>query len=409
MAGLAGYAPAVSWLVVAAIAAAVTLVRTAGRIAYGILWAALAVQFTAQADLLVTDVAVVLVLYGVGRWGDRLLVTVSGVLLPAATAGIVVTVFTLAQSVWHTRVARNIVVRITNLTDGSNGDIWRQTSWQWVVAVTALLLLLVPWLLGLTVRSQGEARSSQRRQAVAERDVQLLAVENAQMTQVARLKERQAQLAHDVHDVVGHSLAVILAQAEAALVRDEADRDGTGHAAVRQNVQAIATAARTSLREVRAVLSDAEAPTTDLDALVDQVRGAGLLVEVTDSGRPQPLPPDLAVVAFRVLQEMITNAVRHGAAGQPVRLTRRWGEDDLVLTVDNAVPTGHPSRSREGDRTDVGSGGRGIPGMRARLAPLGGTLSVAIAAPEGRGSRRHTITASVPLRSRSMAGTGVLR
>lgn len=387
-AGLTGYPWLLPWLVTVGIAVAAALVRVAGWASYGILWAGLLVQFAGRADLMVTDAAVALVGYGIARWGAPRLVTVSGALLPVALGGIVLTMFSLAETVWQTRVARNIVVRITDLTEGSGISSWQGTSWRWVVVVTTILLLVVPWLLGLTVRFLREARTSQLRQESAEHDAQVLAVENAQMAHLARLKEDQARLAHDVHDVVGHSLAVILAQAQAALVT--ADADDAAH----RHLQAIVTTARSSLREVRAVLADAESPNSDLDALLGEAGAAGVPIEVTDAGRPRPLPPDLAAVAFRVLQEMITNAIRHGAPGRPVAVSRTWRDDDLALAVRNVCRPVGPD-------TDPG-GGRGIPGMRARLDRVGGSLVVVgpVLAGPGAGEATHTIMATVPLRSR---------
>jgi signal transduction histidine kinase len=184
-----------------------------------------------------------------------------------------------------------------------------------------------------------------------------------------------------VHDVVGHSLTVILAQAESARFLDPDD-----HAAIARTLERIADSTRSSLREVRAVLSApemAEAFRGDLDSIVDTSRASGVPIEVTDSGRERPLPPELAAVAFRVLQELLTNAIRHGASGAPIRVERDWGER-LTLTVTNQVG---PGRSRDS--------GQGVAGMRRRLEHVGGSLTV------HQTGDTFSATASMPVRARA--------
>jgi signal transduction histidine kinase len=209
-----------------------------------------------------------------------------------------------------------------------------------------------------------------------------------------------------VHDVVGHSLAVILAQAESAQFREDDDS-----AALKQTMANIATSARGSLEDVRQVLaatSGAGAPAArqaDLDSLVEGVRASGHEVESTLVGAPQPLPPELEVVAFRVLQEMLTNAIKHGRRDRPVRVERHW-EGDLRIEVRNEVTT-TPEETRpitvgpgpdDTGPLDTGppdTGGQGLAGMRRRLESVGGRLDVR------RRSDPPTFTATawVPLRA----------
>ena len=109
----------------------------------------------------------------------------------------------------------------------------------------------------------------------------------------------------------------------------------------------------------------------DLESLLDGVRASGHVVESTVVGTPQPMPPELEVVAFRVLQEMLTNAIKHGRRDRPVLVERHW-DDDLRIEVQNAVPDG-PVRgpARRGAR------GSGIAGCAAgsRRSAAGSTYA----------------------------------
>ena len=183
---------------------------------------------------------------------------------------------------------------------------------------------------------------------------------------LAELREQQTRLARDVHDVVGHSLAVILAQAEAgSFVPDE------DPARLKAALAAIADSARSSLGEVRHVLAStndgvAVQVREGLEGLVESVRGSGTPVDFMDTGLPVPLGPQAETVAYRVLQEMLTNALRHGVPGQPIDVRRHGEPTGVTVQVANAVAEGEPPNTA----------GSGIEGMRTRLLGVGGRLSV---------------------------------
>jgi signal transduction histidine kinase len=251
--------------------------------------------------------------------------------------------------------------------------------WQITAAIAGVAVLGVPWLAGLALRFSVRAQQSRASQVVAE-------AERDQAEEIARLRDEQAQLARDVHDVVGHSLAVILAQAESAQYLEDGDTER-----LQRTMQNIATSARSSLDDVRQVLgstSGAAAPpagSAGLDRLIDGIRASGHEVVTSEVGTPQPMPPELEVVAFRVLQEMLTNAIKHGRRDQPVLVERHW-EGDLRIEVQNIVESSD----------DAAEGGQGLDGMRRRLEAVGGRLDV----------RRRlepptfTATAWVPVRKR---------
>jgi signal transduction histidine kinase len=206
------------------------------------------------------------------------------------------------------------------------------------------------------------------------------------MEEIATLREGQARLARDVHDVVGHSLTVILAQAESAQFLDSTDSK-----ALQATMANIAKSARSSLQEVRAVLTSPDGDhelRTDLDTLIDATRASGNDIAVADTGVLRPLPPELATVAFRVLQEMLTNAIKHGRRDEAITVLRDWG-DKLRLTVSNHVDD-------QADASAASPDGNGIDGMRRRLESVGGSLDVR---PASDSREIFTASATMPVRA----------
>lgn len=206
-----------------------------------------------------------------------------------------------------------------------------------------------------------------------------------------RASEERLRIAREVHDIVGHTISLINVQASAALHRFERDP-----AQAEAALGSIKRSSGDALRELRATLGslrpDGEAaptaPTapapglTRLDELVGNAAGAGLAVRLETAGRPRPVPPEVDVAAYRVVQESLTNVRRHSRA-RTALVRVEYGGDGLRVTVD--------------DDGDTGSGpvtaGNGIRGMTERAGDLGGTLRAAHR-PEG-GFRVH---AELPLR-----------
>jgi len=183
--------------------------------------------------------------------------------------------------------------------------------------------------------------------------------------------EERLRMAQDLHDGVGHGLAVIAMQAGAAL--HVLDQDP---AKARASLEAIRATSKESLEALRSELAAMSAgasrrPAAGLDelpALLDRVRAAGLTVELV--GDPGPVPDPVGEVAYVVVQEALTNVLRHaGADAVTVQWTR--GVDVVVLTVTD-----------DGRGGPVQDEGMGIGGMRARVAKLGGSLR---AGPRGGG------------------------
>lgn len=250
----------------------------------------------------------------------------------------------------------------------------------WGEAATNLALFAGAFAVGRATRSQrASAAMVTERAALAER-VQ------AEQARTA-LTEQRLQIARELHDVVGHSLAVIALQA--AVGARVADTDP---AEARAALEAIADRSRGSLQEVRQLVtamrdqsgSDRPLPgLADLPDLVEAMAAAGLSVKLEQEGEPWPLTPALDLTAYRVLQESLTNVVRH-AATDSAEVRVRYRPDRLELRV-----------------RDHGRGGPGVPGrgsgqagMRERVATWGGSLEAAPAAGGG-----YEVVAHLPRRT----------
>lgn len=183
-----------------------------------------------------------------------------------------------------------------------------------------------------------------------------------------RATEERLRIAREVHDVIGHTMSVIHVQASSAL-----HRMGRNPALAEEALAAVKQSSKEGLRELRATLgvlrqADEEAPTSPspglsrLDELVSSATRAGLDVRVERGGVRAPLPTAVDLAAYRIVQESLTNAVRHSGARHVV-VALRHGERELTLTVTDdgrgPVRAGH---------------GNGITGMTERARALGGTL-----------------------------------
>jgi signal transduction histidine kinase len=189
------------------------------------------------------------------------------------------------------------------------------------------------------------------------------------VTQVATLEQERNRVARDVHDIVAHSLAVVIAQADGA-------RYGAKNvpAPVVEALENIASTARGALTDVRVLLGELrhnqeqgpQPGMNDLDALVRGFRDSGLEVEWNSYGKAVELTDAPALAVYRIVQEGLTNALRHGDRGQPVELVFDWGSTSLAVIVTNGIP--------RGTTVPANAAGHGIPGMRERATLAGGEL-----------------------------------
>ncbi|MCZ9346980.1 sensor histidine kinase [Streptomyces sp. TRM76130] len=230
------------------------------------------------------------------------------------------------------------------------------------LAVTLFFFVVV---LGTALRGRREARAELGRQTT------LTAEERARRT----LLEERSRIARELHDVVAHHMSVISIQAQVAphLVSDPPDELRENLAGIRQN----AVEALTELRRVLDVLrsehpapgerADAPQPTLDrLESLVKNTRAAGLTVTTEITGGPRPLPPGVELSAYRIVQEALSNVLRH-APGATAHVTLAYDPRGLRVTVVNTGP------AREAPLSP--GVGHGLLGMRERAVMLGGRLT----------------------------------
>lgn len=254
-------------------------------------------------------------------------------------------------------LAALLALTATNLFTAKNED-----------TAFAIVVVLGAWAFGEVVRN--------RRATIAE------AVRRAAI-------EEQARIARELHDVIAHSVSVIVVQAAAAAEVFDAQPEQA-----RAALRSIETAGRDALRELRLLLAvdrrGADAASADpqpgldrLDELVEPLRAAGLDVAVRWDGPARALPAGVDLSAFRIVQEALTNTLRHAHATH-AEVTVRVAEDVLELDV---VDDGRGLAGEQSDGT-----GRGLAGMRERAAMHGGTLEAGAARRGG-----YRIHARLPL------------
>ena len=222
------------------------------------------------------------------------------------------------------------------------------------------MVVLLCWLVGRNVRTrtrlaaelhEGAARVAEQRESEARQAV----------------AEERRRIAREMHDVVAHSISIMVIQAAGARQILPLDPGRAEEAATR-----IGRAGRDALAEMQLLVGTLEsmrpgAPSPSLDALqalVERARHAGLEVDLSIRGVPRALPQGAELAAYRVVQEALTNAIKH-AAGAPTEVSLDWGEQALELRV--ADRGGDAAHGLEG-------AGHGLVGMAERVRSYGGEL-----------------------------------
>ena len=239
-----------------------------------------------------------------------------------------------------------------------------------------VVFLIAAWLLGDSVGS--------RHAYVLEIEAKAERLERERGIEARRVvAEEQARIARELHDVVAHALSVIVIQAGAAEELFELEP-----LRARKPIHAIDTAARGALTDLRRVLGLLHADTdyqpqpglARLDSLIDQVRATGLEVALEIQGAEKPLPAPVDLSAYRIIQEALTNTIKHAGAGH-ARVSVRYG-DDLQLEI---ADDGRGASSES-------PAGNGLTGMRERAAMLGGRIEAGSPAAGG-----YRVSARLPL------------
>jgi signal transduction histidine kinase len=217
--------------------------------------------------------------------------------------------------------------------------------------------VVVPFAIGVIVRLNREAAERARAEAVRR-----------------GVYEERLGFAQEVHDIVGHGLAAIKMQADIALhlLTKKPEQAEIALSAISRTSSEALDELRAALAVVRRSEPDtARAPAAGLHRvrqLRDRMHDAGLTVRVDTTGTARDLPAEADLVAYRVLQESLTNVLRHGGTKvADVRID--YHTDSVTITISNPLPAPPPSAD--------GGAGLGIPGMRARVTALGGQFTAA--------------------------------
>jgi signal transduction histidine kinase len=244
------------------------------------------------------------------------------------------------------------------------------------------VLLAVTWLAGFNVRRP-------------ERRADELALRHQETAQAVAAE--RAAIARELHDVVAHSVSVMLIQAGAARHKLPTAPDKTATALL-----AVESAGRDALAELRHLLGllDPGPPTgalhpqpglDQLDTLLPRIRDAGVSTGLTTRGKPRPLPPGISLAAYRIIQEALTNVLKH--AQHPVaHVTVDYGNHELAVQIHNTCETDQATSPGPNPTHRNLTGGRGLIGMRERVGLYGGTLSTG-SHPDG----GYTVEARFPL------------
>jgi signal transduction histidine kinase len=245
------------------------------------------------------------------------------------------------------------------------------------------LLLLTSWAAGTTVRRRREEAEQRLRQAARDADV---AVERAQRELVGE----RLRIARELHDVVAHSISAITVQA--GYGRLAVEREPMKAAAA---LGAIETTGRQTLEELRQLLGVLRTPSSlepapvlaDLPALLRDVGGPELETELTVVHQPRPLPSGLELAGYRIVQEALTNVVRHS---QATRAAVRISYEPSGLRIQITDNGGGANGPGNGSRPEAG---HGLVGMRERAALYGGDLT---AGPQFGGGFEVTAVLQIP-------------
>ncbi len=267
-----------------------------------------------------------------------------------------------------------------------------------VVAMLIATTSLTVWAFGLLRRSRRETL-----EALVDR-ARRLEVERDQQAVIATAAER-ARIAREMHDIVAHSLSVMIAQADGGRYAAQADPG-----AATRSLETIAETGRAALTDMRRLLGVLRAERPDegrrpgvitapraevgattpqpgeaeLEQLVDQVRGSGAQVSFVRMGTPRALPPGVGLTVYRIAQESLTNVLKHAGPDPKVTVLVQWRAESIELDVTD---------DGRGAAADTDGHGNGLRGMHERATMFGGAVT---AGPRpGGGFRVHALIPTV--------------
>lgn len=301
---------------------------------------------------LIADLAVLIALYSVTvhgpRWAHRTAI------VSAIVGGLVLACTMAVQYVWASDPAQ---------LAGSALLMW----------VFCSACAVATWAFGLMRRSRRETIGALRDRA------ERLERERDQQARIATAAER-TRIAREMHDIVAHSLSVVVAQADGGRYAAAGDPDAATRALA--TIAETGRAALADMRRLLGVLREPEgesgtpgaagAPFTpqpaaeDVEQLVEQVRASGVRASLVRMGTPRPLPPGIGLTVYRICQEALTNVLKHAGPDPAVTVLVQWQPAALVLEVTD---------DGRGASADSDGAGHGLLGMRERATMVGGRLS----------------------------------
>ena len=237
-------------------------------------------------------------------------------------------------------------------------------SWQLTFVFVYMLVSGTAWMLG-------------DRSRLADELAEQRAAERAAVSAAAVRAER-LRIARELHDIVAHAVSVMVLQvagARAVLTSDPPRAD-----AALETVQDVGRQSMNELRRLlgllRSASADLDVTTTEqpgldgVDTLLANARAAGLSIDKQVQGTPGLLDPSVSLAAYRLVQEALTNTLKHAGPGTAVQVTLDWAPEQITVTVHNDTP---PQGKRRSGNTPL-STGHGLLGLRERVQAVGGTL-----------------------------------
>ncbi|MET8868064.1 histidine kinase [Nonomuraea sp. NPDC004580] len=261
----------------------------------------------------------------------------------------------------------------------------------WAYALVVVVVVLLGVTLALSVAL---VRAQRRHRAAIEEQGRFLERESDRAARAAVDAER-ARIARELHDIVSHNVSLMVVQASAAREVMTLQPEACAEA-----LKAVENAGRSAMSELRHLLGllapspdgvedpaeDALVPSpslSGLNPLIDRFAFAGLTVETRILGEPRPLPPGIDATVYRIIQEALTNALKHAEPDTKAEVTIRYADTQIRVEVLNTGPSTltadqPPERGRDvpqaRQRTGDDGAGRGLLGLRERVAVYGGDL-----------------------------------
>lgn len=304
-------------------------------------------------------VGLLVALYPLAR---RMPLHISGLAFGACWLSLAVVLY--VKSITHERLTDTFLL---------NSDHWAEFEW---LMITSIMMLLIVWGLGCLPYTAEQRAEHERLEQTA-----------------AAVREERLYLARELHDVVSHSVSAMILQAAGARTLVSLDDEQ-----VRVALGAIETTGVGAMGELHRLLGLLRAASSvenrdelahppslhDLDSLVSSARATGVDVEVVVEGHPVELDRSVGLTAYRIVQEALTNTIKHAGSGASTRIHLRWETGGLMITIRDRAGL----RSRD---TAGLSSGHGLVGLNERVELVGGSLETG-PTPDGFLVRAHLPT-----------------